>query len=82
MNFNCYPISPESDCCKLVENGGINVLVVFCVFGDEVTKCLFAENNRKILLVGYLLEFSSNQFSGKLGEVFMTISDLSETKKT
>ena len=56
-------------------------MVVFCVFGDEVTKCLLAENYRKILLVGYLLKFCSNQFSGKLGEVSMTIFDFSETKK-
>ena len=56
-------------------------MVVFCVFGDEVTKCLFAENNRKILLVGYLLKFSSNQLSGKLGEILLTISDISVTKK-
>ena len=75
-------MSPKCDCCKLIENGGINVLVIFCVFGDKVTECLFAENNWEILLVGYLLKFSSNQLSGKLGEVFMTICDFSETKET
>ena len=57
-------------------------MVVFCVFGDKVTECLLAKNNWEILLVSYLLKFSSNQLSGKLREVFMTISDFSETKET
>ena len=64
-------LSPESNCCKFVENGWIKVLVVFCVFGDEAAKSFLPENNWEILLVGDLLKLSSNEFSGRLGEVLM-----------
>ena len=67
---------PECYGGKLVDNGGVNVLVVLCVIGDEVAKSPLAENHGEILLVGDLLEFSSNKLSRKLGEILVLISDL------
>ena len=61
-----FQVSPKSNRGKLVENGGVDSLVVFCVFGGEVAKSPLAKNHRKILLVGDLLKLSSDQFSGKL----------------
>ena len=58
--------SPESDRGKLVEDGGVDILVVFCDFGVEVAKSPLAKNYRKPVLVGDPLKLSSDQFSGKL----------------
>ena len=60
-------MSPESNGGKLVENGGVDILVIFRVEGGEVAKKPFAKNYGKILSEGDQLEFRSNQFSGKLG---------------
>ena len=59
-------MSPESNGGKLVENGGVDILVVFCDFGGEVAKSPLAKNYRKPVLVGDPLKLSSDQFSGKL----------------
>ena len=74
--FSYFRISPECYGGKLVDNGGVNVLVVLCVIGGEVAKSPLAKNHREIFLVGDLLEFSSNKFSRKLGEILVLISDL------
>ena len=59
--------SPESNSCKLVENGRVNILVIRRLSLGKISKSLAAKNNRKELLVGYLLKLSSNQHPGKLG---------------
>ena len=74
--FSYFRKSPECYGRKLVDNGGVNVLVVLCVIGGEVAKSPLAENHREILLVGDLLEFSSNKLSRKLGEILVLISHL------
>ena len=74
--FSYFRISPECYGRKLVVDGGVDVLVVFCVIGSEVAKSSLAKNHREILLVGDLLEFSSNKFSRKLGEILVSISYL------
>ena len=80
--FSYFRISPECYGGKLIDNGGVNVLVVLCVIGGEVAKSPLAENHREILLVGDLLEFSSNKLSRKLGEILVLISDLRMIVKT
>ena len=74
--FSYFQISPECHSRKLVDNGRVNILIVVCVIGSEVAKSSLAENHREILLVGDLLEFSSNKFSRKLGEILVSISYL------
>ena len=61
---------PECDSGKLVENGGVNILIIGCLNGGKVAKSLLAKNNREELSVGYLLKLSSNQSPGKLGGSF------------
>ena len=60
-------MSPESNGGKLVENGWVDIVVIFSVEGGEVAKKPLSKNYGKILSEGNQLEFSSNQFSGKLG---------------
>ena len=59
--------SPESNSCKLIENGRVNILVIRRLSLGKISKSLAAKNNGKELLVGYLLKLSSNQHPGKLG---------------
>ena len=61
---------PECDSGKLVENGGVDILIIGCLNAGKVAKSLLAKNNREELSVGYLLKLSSNQSPGKLGESF------------
>ena len=77
---NSIQRSPESNSCKLIENGGVNILVIRRVSLGKISKSLAAKNNRKELLVGYLLKLSSNQHSGKLGEMFCANSVLFKRK--
>ena len=55
---------PECDSGKLVENGGVDIVVIFRVESGKVAKEPLAKNYGKILLVGDQLEFGTNQFSG------------------
>ena len=57
-------VSPESKCGKLVEYGGVDIVVIFRVESAKVAKEPLAKNYGKILLVGDQLEFGTNQFSG------------------
>ena len=68
---------PECDSGKLVENGGVDVLIIGCLNTGKVAKSLLAKNNRKELSVGYLLKLSSDQSPGKLRESFSIWSEVS-----
>ena len=52
--------SPESNSCKLVENGRVNILIISCLSLGKIAKSLPAEDNGKKLSVGDLLKFSSH----------------------
>ena len=64
---------PECDSGKLVENGGVDILIIGCLNVGKVAKSLLSKNNRKELSVGYLLKLSPDQSPGKLGESFSLI---------
>ena len=62
--------SPESNRCKLVENGRVNILIISRLSVGKISKSPPSEDNGKKLSVGDLLKFSSNQLASKLKEVF------------
>ena len=72
---NCIERQPESNSCKLVENGWVYILIIGCLNAGKVAKSLLTKSNREELSVGDLLKFSSNQSPGKLGESFSVIQD-------
>ena len=68
--FSSIRRQPECNRGKLVENGGVNILIIGCLNVRKAAKSMLSKNNRKELSVGYLLKLSSNQHPGKLEELF------------
>ena len=71
--FSSIRRQPECDSGKLVENGGVDILIIGCLNVRKAAKSMLSKNNRKEFSVGYLLKLSSDQSSGKLGESFSLI---------
>ena len=58
--FSSIRRQPECDSGKLVENGGVDILIIGCLNAGKVAKSFLAKNNREELSVGYLLKLCSN----------------------